>query len=88
MSSNQENQVHPEKDLSFSDLSVFDKELIKSRANAKYLDGQKNLTDAMIESVFECLNAKALKIVPDSTKKDTWSKPKRSWYANAESRRR
>lgn len=67
--------------MKFKDLTQFDLDLIKSLARQEYIDkANVDASTALIESVFNCINAKGMMIVRDETREATWSEPKASWY--------
>ncbi len=68
-------------DLDFSDVTPHDLNLINSIATYKMNDSDRRASEVIVETVFEFINARGMKIVRDETREDTWSTPKKSWYA-------
>jgi hypothetical protein len=67
--------------LDYSDLTEFDRNMIRHIAQELYLNKRDQVpSDNIMEAVFQCIANKSMKIVKDESKTPTWPVPKSGWY--------
>lgn len=72
----------PDKDLRLEDVDKWDRQAIREASVKLFLERKDTpAVDCAIESVFNYLHTRGMKIVRDETKEDTRSRPNKSWYA-------